>query len=139
MYATAEKRYNREKKYNNNKRVCIGKMIDNEYMMPNDKFSEFFPDIEIDEAAEEAAMSDTVKVGTTFLIDHIFGKTQMDKLLGNVFPETADYLQDLVTYNLITEDNVMQYYDAFTFEHRIVGANAISDTSISRLLKETDT
>ena len=139
VYATAEKRYNREKKYNNNKRVCIGKMIDNEYMMPNDKFSEFFPDIEIDEAAEEAAMSDTVKVGTTFLIDHIFGKTQMDKLLGNVFPETADYLQDLVTYNLITEDNVMQYYDAFTFEHRIVGANAISDTSISRLLKETDT
>ena len=139
VYATAEKRYNREKKYNNNKRVCIGKMIDNEYMMPNDKFSEFFPDIEIDEAAEEAAMSDTVKVGTTFLIDHIFGKTQMDKLLGNVFPETADYLQDLVTYNLITEDNVMQYYDAFTFEHRIVGTKAISDTSISRLLKETDT
>ncbi len=139
VYATAEKRYNREKKYNNNKRVCIGKMIDNEYMMPNDKFSEFFPDIEIDEAAEEAAMSDTVKVGTTFLIDHIFSKTQMDKLLGNVFPEAADYLQDLVTYNLITEDNVMQYYDAFTFEHRIMGANAISDTSISRLLKETDT
>ena len=139
VYATVEKRYDREKKYNNNKRVCIGKMIDNEYMMPNDKFSEFFPDIEIDETAEEASMSDTVKVGTTFLIDHIFSKTQMDKLLGNVFPETADYLQDLVTYNLITEDNVMQYYDAFTFEHRIVGANAISDTSISRLLKETDT
>jgi len=139
VYATVEKRYDREKKYNNNKRVCIGKMIDNEYMMPNDKFSEFFPDIEIDETADEASMSDTVKVGTTFLIDHIFSKTQMDKLLGNVFPETADYLQDLVTYNLITEDNVMQYYDAFTFEHRIVGTKAISDTSISRLLKETDT
>ena len=139
VYATVEKRYDREKKYNNNKRVCIGKMIDNEYMMPNDKFSEFFPDIEIDETADEASMSDTVKVGTTFLIDHFFSKTQMDKLLGNVFPETADYLQDLVTYNLITEDNVMQYYDAFTFEHRIVGTKAISDTSISRLLKETDT
>ena len=139
VYATVEKRYDREKKYNNNKRVCIGKMIDNEYMMPNDKFSEFFPDIEIDETADEASMSDTVKVGTTFLIDHIFSKTQMDKLLGNVFPETADYLQDLVTYNLITEDNVMQYYDAFTFEHRIVGTKAISDTSISRLMKETDT
>jgi hypothetical protein len=39
VYATAEKRYNSDKKYNNNKRVCIGKMIDNEYMMPNDRFS----------------------------------------------------------------------------------------------------
>lgn len=139
VYATAEKRYDRERKYNNNKRVCIGKMIDDEYMMPNGRFSEFFPDIEIDEAAGEAAMSDTVKVGTTFLIDHIFSRTQMDRLLGNVFPDTAEYLQDLVSYNLITEDNVMQYYDAFTYDHRIVGANAISDTSISRLLKETDT
>lgn len=139
VYATAEKRYDRERKYNNNKRVCIGKMIDDEYMMPNGRFSEFFPDIEIDEAAGEAVMSDTVKVGTTFLIDHIFSRTQMDRLLGNVFPDTAEYLQDLVSYNLITEDNVMQYYDAFTYDHRIVGANAISDTSISRLLKETDT
>ena len=139
VYATAEKRYDPKKKYNNNKRVCVGKMIDKEYMMPNGRFSEFFPDIDIDEAAEEAAMSDTVKVGTTFLIDHLFEKTEMNKLLGNIFPDTAEYLQDLVSYNLITEDNVMQYYDAFTFEHRIVGENAISDTSISRLLKETDT
>ena len=139
VYATQEKRYNSEKKYNNNKRVCIGKMIDNEYMMPNNRFSEFFPDIEIDEAAEETAMSDTVKVGTTFLIDHLFGRTEMDKLLNNVFPDTSRYLQDLVSYNLITEDDVMQYYDSFTFEHRIVGDNAISDTSISRILKETDT
>ena len=139
VYAALEKRYDSEKKYNNDKRVCIGKMIDHEYMMPNDRFSEFFPDIEIDEPAEETAMSDTVKVGTTFLIDHLFSKTEMDKLLGNIFPDTAKYLQDLVTYNLVTEDNVMQYYDAFTFEHRIVGDNAISDSSISRLLKETDT
>jgi len=139
VYATQEKRYNSEKKYNNNKRVCIGRMIDNEYMMPNNRFSEFFPDIEIDEAAEETAMSDTVKVGTTFLIDHLFGRTEMDKLLNNVFPDTSRYLQDLVSYNLITEDDVMQYYDSFTFEHRIVGDNAISDTSISRILKETDT
>ncbi len=139
VYATAEKRYNSDKKYNNNKRVCIGKMIDNEYMMPNDRFSEFFPDIEIDEAAKEAAMSDTVKVGTTFLIDYLFKKTEMNVLLDNIFPETAKYYQDIVSYNLITEDNVMQYYDAFTFEHRIVGDNAISDTTISRLLKETDT
>ncbi len=139
VYASAEKRYDRERKYNNNKRVCIGKMIDDEYMMPNGRFSEFFPDIEIDEAAGEAVMSDTVKVGSTFLIDHIFSRTQMDRLLGNVFPDTAEYLQDLVSYNLITEDNVMQYYDAFTYDHRIVGANAISDTSISRLLKKTDT
>lgn len=139
VYATAEKRYDSDRKYNNNKRVCIGKMIDEEYMMPNDRFSEFFPEIDIDETAEEAAMSDTVKVGTTFLIDHIFKKTQMDKLLENIFPDYAKYYQDLVSYNLITEDNVMQYYDAFVFEHRIVGENAVSDSTISRLLKETDT
>ena len=139
VYATAEKRYDSQKKYNNNKRVCIGKMVDNEHMIPNDRFSEFFPDIDIDEAADEAAISDAVKTGTTFLIDHIFEKTEMNVLLGNIFPDTAGYLQDLVTYNLITEDNVMQYYDAFAFEHRITGGRAISDTTISRLLKETDT
>ena len=139
VYATAEKRYDSDRKYNNNKRVCIGKMIDKEYMMPNDRFSEFFPEIDIDETAEEAAMSDTVKVGTTFLIDHLFKQTKMDELLENIFPENAKYYQDLVSYNLIAEDNVMQYYDAFVFEHRIAGENAISDTTISRLLKETDT
>lgn len=139
VYATVEKRYDADKKYNNNKRVCVGKMIDNEYMMPNDRFSEFFPDVDIDEAAEEAAMSDTVKVGTTFLIDSLFKKTEMNTLLENIFPDTAEYMQDLVTYNLIAEDNVMQYYDSFTFEHRIVGSKAISDTTIGRLLRETDT
>lgn len=138
VYATSEKRYVSDKKYNNNKRVCIGKMIDNEYMMPNDKFSDFYPDIEIDELAEETELSDVVKVGTTFLIDHLFKNTQMDELLDNVFPSYSRYYQDLVTYNLITEDNVMQYYDTFTFEHRIVGDTAISDTSISRILKDTD-
>ena len=138
VYATAEKRYDSNKQYNNNKRVCIGKMIDDDYMMPNDRFSEFFPDVDIDEAAEEAAMSDTVKVGTTFLIDSLFKKTEMNTLLENIFPDTAEYMQDLVTYNLITEDNVMQYYDSFTFEHRIVGDKAISDTTIGRLLRETD-
>lgn len=139
VYATAEKRYDAEKKYNNNKRVCIGKMIDDEYMMPNARFSEFYPDIDIDEEADEAVLSDVVKVGTTFLIDHLFKKTNLYVLLENIFPEYAKYYQDLVTYNLITEDSVMQYYDAFTFEHRIVGDKAISDTSIGRILKETDT
>ena len=139
VYATSEKRYDSEKKYNNNRRVCIGKMVDDEYMMPNDRFCDFFPDIEIDETAEEAAMSDTVKVGTTFLIDHLFEKTDMERLLENIFPDNAKYYQDLVSYNLITEDNVMQYYDSFAYEHRIVGENAISDTTISRKLKETDT
>ena len=139
VYATVEKHYDYVKKYNNNKRVCIGKMIDNEYMMPNDRFNEFFPDIEIDEDSKEAPVSDTIKVGTTFLIDHLFNKTQMSKLLDNIFPDTARYYQDLVSYSLITEDSVMQYYDAFSFEHRIIGDNAVSDTTISRLLKQTDT
>lgn len=139
VYAISEKRYISDKKYNNNKRVCIGKMIDNEYMEPNRRFTEFFPDEDIDTPTVEAKMSDTVKVGATFLIDKVFENTEIDKLLDNIFPDRGRYLQDLVTYMLISEDSVMQYYDSFVFEHRICGGKAISDSTISRILSETDT
>ena len=139
VYATSQKKYLSDRKYNINKRVCIGKMIDDQYMEPNDRFSEFFPDIDIDEQGNEPKICDTVKAGTTFLIDHIFETKQIGKLLENIFIDASKYIQDLVSYMLVSEDSVMQYYDSYAFDHRIIGDKVISDSTIGRLIKEIDT
>ena len=47
VYTVAEKRYLKEKKYNVNKRVCVGKMDDDTYMIPNAKFYQMFPELEV--------------------------------------------------------------------------------------------
>ena len=45
VYAVTEKIYKKERRYNVNKRVCVGKMVDDVFMVPNKSFSSVFPDL----------------------------------------------------------------------------------------------
>lgn len=54
-------------------------MIDNTYMVPNEDFSKFYPDINVEETTPE--LTDTLKVSAYFIIQKLFnmGENYIDE------------------------------------------------------------
>ena len=54
-------------------------MIDNTYMVPNEDFSRFYPDINVEETTPE--LTDTLKVSAYFIIQKLFnmGENYIDE------------------------------------------------------------
>ena len=69
VYAVTEKIYKKERRYNVNKRVCVGKMVDDVFMVPNKSFSSVFPDLV--DLSDTPSVSDTLKVGTYIAVKKI--------------------------------------------------------------------
>ena len=45
VYHVLESRYDSKRKYNVDIRKVVGRMIDDEYMIPNDIFEKYYPDV----------------------------------------------------------------------------------------------
>ncbi|MCR5236537.1 MAG: hypothetical protein K6E34_04970 [Lachnospiraceae bacterium] len=59
--------YLKDKGYNVNKRICVGKMEDDLYMIPNAKFYQAFPELADQEDAP--GCSDVLKIGIFIAAD----------------------------------------------------------------------
>lgn len=134
VYYTAMKIYIKEKKHNQNKRILIGKMIDQVNMIPNDNAREFFPEWFEDDLPPE--LSDTLMIGNTILIDHIMNELQISPLLESIFGSDTPLIKDLTQYMIIEETTTIQHFLSLmrrlpVFSHRIY-----SDSTISRFLKD---
>lgn len=135
VYQVIGTTYNKEKKYTTDKRVCIGKMIDDEYMIPNEKFNEYYPELVMSEV-EAPMFSDTLKVGAIILIERIMKDLQLDQLIESVFENKASCIKDIINYMLIDETSVFQYYPDFMYNHPSYEGKIRSDSMISKMLKE---
>lgn len=135
VYHVVSKTYIPEKKYYVYDKVCIGKMIDDEYMMPNEKFLLFYPEVELGEQ-ELPMFSNALKIGATSLIKKVLKDLGMDELLNNVYGDNASLIKDLIAYVIINETSVMQHYPDFAWEHLINDNKVKSDNVISQLFKE---
>lgn len=91
--------YDKEKKYSNDKRIIIGKKIDNEYMIPNDNFLKYFPE-RANEFISDAPdiFSDTLHVGVMSVIDKILTDTVIGTLLDNTFDDKSQLIKDINRY-----------------------------------------
>ena len=134
VYQVTDKTYHSDKKFVTEKRTCIGRMIDDEYMMPNDSFADFYPDILMSEK-EAPTFSDTLKVGTSILIEKIMKDLQLDALINSVFEEEANIVKDIITYMIIEESSTFQYFPDFMYDHPSFEGKIRSDSFISKMLK----
>lgn len=124
--------YKKDKGYSIEKRICIGKKIDDEYMIPNDKYSFYYDDLELN-LLEPREFSDTLKIGNIILFNKISKDLELEDIL-NVHKEKKDTLFNLISYLLIKESSVFQYYPDFAYDHNIRG-RIYSDSFLSKYLQ----
>lgn len=134
VYVTTEKVYNKEKKYNVNKRKCIGKMVDDMHMLPNDAFYEFYP--ELRPLEEPTKKSGSIRIGIFIIIFYILQKLELNEILDTVYSDKSNIIKDLSTYLIVSEDNVMQHFPDYEYNHPQFHDSTVSDSYVSELLKD---
>lgn len=135
VYHVLEVKWNKEKKYATDKRVNIGKMIDDEYMIPNDAYKLYYPDDSF-ELSEPPVFNDTLKIGSTLLIRKLLELCGLDELINTIHHDYYADIINLISYIVINETTRFQYYPYFSKDHSIIGNSVRSDSYISKLLKD---
>lgn len=135
VYHVYDSVYYPDKKYNVDKKKCIGKMIDDTYMNPNDNYFLYY-DTQVENLEEPTEISDALKIGNYILINHLLKELQLDTLLQSVHEEHASLIMDIILYMIVTESSVMQHYSDFAFDHGIFSKRIYDDSTISMLFNQ---
>ena len=135
--------YDPKRQFNVPKRVIIGKLTSDEpeaMMQPNEKYFEFFPEVQQSLLEPPSKRSNTLQVGLYFALASIIRECRLDKLLQNAFGDKAGLLLDLACYCITTEDNAAQYYPDYARRHPLHTKDMliVSDSTISRLFSSVD-
>ena len=103
VYHVTGSEYKKDKKYVVEKRVCIGKMIDDENMIPNDNFYQYY-EIEGGNEEKPPRFSDAIQVGAASLIFKVMEDLKISELLEMIHgKEDADLIKDIISYMIIKE------------------------------------
>ncbi len=132
VYKPTEYIYKKDKKQSIETRVCIGRKIDEEYMIPNTAYTKYYDDVEM-KLNDPPKFSDTLKLANIMLIKKILKNIKLDKIL-DVHEDKKDMIINLVSYLLIEGNSSLQHYPNFAYNHNILG-DIYSDSYISEFLK----
>ena len=86
VYHVTGSEYKKDKKYVVEKRVCIGKMVDDENMNPNDNFYQYYEIVDGNEE-EPPRFSDAVQIGAPALLFKIMDELKLSELLHSIHGE----------------------------------------------------
>lgn len=129
VYQVTGKTYNSDKRYVVEDRKCIGKMINDTEMNPNENYFEFYDDVELGEP--EVQYPDAVKIVMPLLVQRIMQDLRLQELLSSIHgTEASALIEDLVTYMITKQTSVMQHYDSFAWEHLCTSEKYIDDSKI---------
>lgn len=133
VYQVIGKSYKKDKKYTVENRKLIGKMIDEEWMVPNEYFEQYYPDVCVEQETPE--FSDTLRIGCFLVVQKLFRDLQIEDVLSSIFGDLGPFIEDIVSYMITNESCTYQYYSNFMRNHPVMDKNIRDDTQISRLLK----
>ena len=133
VYHVVGAEYKKDKQYVIDKRVSIGKMIDDEYMHPNDNYFLYYSLEDVEE--KEPEFSDALQIAAVALLQKIMKDIKIDKLLTEVHGENAPIIKDLVCYMIIQQSSTMQHYEDYAFRHLVSFGKRVDDSRISDLFK----
>lgn len=132
VYLTQCVKYSPRLKRSVPSRVSIGKLDENGMLIPNKKYFELFPDSNgLDELGDRA---DFISIGPHLVVDKISNQLSLYSLLETVFHDKADKILDIATYMIMSENNVMQYFDDYGYGHSLFNKANFTDSTIGKLL-----
>lgn len=131
VYLTQSVEYSSKLKCSRPKRIAIGKLNEEGMLIPNQNYFDLYgKPVELDVPGERA---DSVSCGPFVVVDAIARKTQLIDVLESVFPEQWEKILDLATYMMMTENNVMQYFEDYGYHHALFNGSNFTDNTIGRL------
>ena len=132
VYLTQRVKYSPELKQTRPVRVAIGKLDEEGRLIPNRNYFEIFP-YEQNEPGDKA---DFVIAGPHFVVDKISAENGLKELLETIFKDDSDRILDIATYMMMSENNVMQYFEDYGYNHTLFSVENFDDNAIGRLFKE---
>lgn len=132
VYLTQRVKYSPELKQTRPVRVAIGKLNEEGKLIPNRNYFEIFP-YEQNEPGDKA---DFVIAGPHFVADRISTGNGLKELLETIFKDDSDRILDIATYMMMSENNVMQYFEDYGYNHTLFSAENFDDNAIGRLFKK---
>lgn len=132
VYKPIEYFYKKDKKQSIESRVCIGRKLDDVYMIPNTAYSKYYEDDDL-KLSDPPAFSDTLKIGNILIMNKILKDISLDKIL-DVHDDKKDTIINLVYYLIIDGNSSFQHYPCFAYNHNIIG-DIYSDSYICEFLK----
>lgn len=134
VYYNIESIYDPSVKYTKNKRLCIGRSIDRKTMYANSNYLTLFAKDSLPEAPDRA---DALSIGMPLMFKWTMSECGLDDALISSFNEAdARLIIDLASYTLIEQTDAFQHFPAYFFHNAILSDNGISDSTISRFLRE---
>lgn len=119
--------YSSEKKRTISNRVLIGKMNDESQLVPNARYFELFDDEELIESVDRC---DFVSIGSLMVVDTISKQNQLYELLNSIFEDNTEKILDLAAYMIMSENNVMNYFENYGYNHSLYNETVFSDSTI---------
>lgn len=145
---TVSREYDSKNKRSNPKRVTIGKVCqdDPSKMIPNHRFSEFYPHIDLginkesdnEELLPAPYRADSISIGPYAVINSICNDNNLKDCLEESFgKESAALTLDIASYLIVTEGNQALHYPTYAWDHALFTKNMhiYSDSAVSRHLK----
>ena len=131
VYLTQRVEYSSKLKCSRPKRIAIGKLNEEGILISNQNYFDLYGNpVELDVPGERV---DTVSCGPFVVVDAIVRKTQLMDVLESVFPEQQEKILDLATYMMMTENNVMQYFEDYGYHHALFNESNFTNSTIGRL------
>lgn len=131
VYLTQSVEYSSKLKCSRPKRIAIGKLNEKGMLIPNQNYFDLYgKPVELDVPGGRA---DSISCGPLVVVDSIARKTQLMDVLESVFPEQWEKILDLATYMMMTENNVMQYFEDYGYHHALFNESNFTDSTIGRL------
>ena len=134
VYINVESSYDPSVKYTRSKRLCIGKNIDNKTMYANKNYISMFAK---DSLPDAPARSDLLAMGTPLFLKKAVSDSGLDSALLAVFDaDETNLILDLAAYTLSEETDAFQHFPAYGFHSALMSDSVVSDSTISRFLRE---
>ena len=111
VYYVTERSYNKEKQYSESRRVCIGRLLEDGRMRPNENYYAYHSCF--DHEAAEVFTSDVYKIGVSLLIDQMIDSMPGIQDLFSL--EERQCLKDMAGYAAV-QNRYADYRD-YAFEH----------------------
>lgn len=139
VYFEYDRDYDPVTQKTNPKRVTIGKRSkDNSLLMqPNEKFLQYFPEVELPEEKNRSVRSSCLRIGAYIVIRKVIEGYNLEDTLGK-YMESKDVglFLDLVAYTIVAENNAGQYYPDYAYNHPLFTKKmrVYSDSKVSDFL-----
>ncbi|MCD8294022.1 MAG: transposase [Clostridia bacterium] len=139
IYYTMSSGYNSELKKNRPVRKLIGKkdVNDPKKMYPNDAYYSVFTD---EKAPEECDLKNgrcsRMNIGSFLVFQNLVNKTKLVNCLKPIMGDETGFFLDLVFYILESQNNVMQFYEDYAWNHPVMTTKQkiYSDSTISNFI-----